>query len=218
MSNRGTFYVFEGIDGVGKTSATALFAEHLRATTGSNPLVMAFPKRETAIGILLGQHLRGERIFHPLVAHQLFAANRLESAWLIHKALKSGRDVVADRYAFSGAAYTMAQSEEVDSQWCLMHDVKSAAPAHVFWLQLSPADAMQRIADSKRADDNEIYEEESFLKRVAREFGRVFDDYETRSSCCAIEDWMASTSVHKIDAGQARDEVLAQIVAATENL
>jgi dTMP kinase len=41
--------------------------------------------------------------------HLLFSANRWECAKLIRDLIESGKNVVCDRYAFSGVAYTVAK-------------------------------------------------------------------------------------------------------------
>lgn len=211
----GKLIAVEGIDGAGKSSVAWQLGEHMREKTGRDSFVMAFPRRNTAIGTLIGQHLRGDHKFEPLVVHQLFSANRLEQMPRIKQALESGRNVILDRYFFSGAAYTMAQDDRATAEWCLVHDLHTLAPDEVFWLRIKPEQAVERL--KARGDTEERYENVDFLRKVARKFQKVFGDEGFHPSP-EIESFLRDTEVHEIDASLPPNKVFADIVAVVDAL
>ena len=215
MNARGKLFAIEGIDGAGKSLVAWQLAEHARKVTGKDPLVIAFPQRDTSIGVLIDQHLRGERQFQPLIVHQLFSANRLQAMPKIKKALKSGRTVILDRYFFSGAVYTMAQDSRATAEWCLTHDLHTIAPDEVFWLRIEPEKAIERM--KVRGDVVERYENVDFLRKVARKFKKVFGDdgFHPNSE---IESFLMDTEVHEIDASQSPEKVVSNVLAIVDKL
>lgn len=95
--------------------------------------------------------------------HLLFAANRWESANEIYKSLLSGQDVVLDRYAFSGIAYSVAKG--LDAGWCQGWEKFLPAPDVVFFLDIEPSVAAQRPGYGQ-----ERYERIEFQSRVRDAF------------------------------------------------
>lgn len=199
-----TFYCVEGPDGAGKTSAVDFIRSTLLELTGEEPLVIAFPKRDTPIGSLIAECLRGERKIPTLVLHQLFSANRLEMSETIAKALYAGRSVIADRYLFSGAAYTLAANARATARWCLMHEIMSVAPNRVFWLNANADVCLKRIEE--RGEKREVYEKKEFLEWVCKTFGRVFSDEGFHASS-EIESFLDNTELHEIDANANEESV-----------
>ena len=95
--------------------------------------------------------------------HLLFAANRWESANEIYKRLLSGQDIVLDRYAFSGIAYSVAKG--LDAGWCQEWEKFLPAPDVVFFLDIEPSVAAQRPGYGQ-----ERYERIEFQSRVREAF------------------------------------------------
>ena len=106
-----------------------------------------FPNRTTAIGQMINAYLTsspppppaGASDSSPSVSqcsqagsppaslsdasvHLLFSANRWECAPSLVACLRSGRDVVCDRYAYSGVAFTASKkgcgTEHLNVEWC----------------------------------------------------------------------------------------------------
>ena len=136
---RGLFIVFEGLDRSGKSSQKALLAEQLKARE------IAFPNWEsTESGKLLDKYLNNKNEFEICdeAVHLLFSMNRWEVKQSIQSTIKAGRNVVADRYAFSGVAYSAAKG--LDFDWCKNADKGLLRPDIVFYLNVAVADTAKR--------------------------------------------------------------------------
>ena len=107
MSARGFFIVFEGGDGVGKSTQIDLLAVWLRSEPGGSRKVLA--TREpggTPLGLELRQAvLHGEHV-SPRAEALIYAADRAHHiATVVRPALERGEVVVQDRYVDSSIVY-----------------------------------------------------------------------------------------------------------------
>jgi len=114
---RGAFILFEGGDRTGKTTqARRTVAALVAAGIPTHPpSPLRFPDRTTPTGGLLSAALSPDAGGAPPPAralHLLFSANRWEAAAGLTAALAAGETVIADRYALSGVAYTLAAAAE----------------------------------------------------------------------------------------------------------
>lgn len=110
-TSRGSLIVFEGVDGVGKTTSSKRLAAHLNRR-GVNTRWYSFPGHETGtLGaeIYRIHHARWARKLNPVSTQLLHVAAHIE---LIHKkilpALARGEWVVLDRYWWSTQVYGTA--------------------------------------------------------------------------------------------------------------
>ena len=125
-----------------------------------------FPDRTTTIGSMINAYLTSETDIDDAAIHLLFSANRWEKREEMKRKLESGVNLVVDRYAYSGVAFTMAKGKkELDKEWCMGPDRGLIQPDKVFFLELSPEVAAQRGGYG-----GERYEEESFQAKVLKEF------------------------------------------------
>lgn len=139
-SSRGLFVVFEGLDRSGKSTHSRLLAEHLE---GEAPVRwMCFPDRSTPIGSLLDLYLRKQASLSFSAVHLLFSANRWEQAASIAEDLSSGTHVICDRYAFSGAAYSVANG--LDLGFCKASDRGLPTPDLVCFMRVGAEEAARR--------------------------------------------------------------------------
>ncbi|KAA3679676.1 dTMP kinase [Paragonimus westermani] len=118
---RGLFIVFEGTEKGGKKTQAKLLADALTQITGKETLFIHFPDRSTPVGQLITRYHSGDLKLNPRVAHLLYTANRWERQKDISTALKSGINVVADRYSYSGIVNTAAKIQPLsnaDWLWC----------------------------------------------------------------------------------------------------
>ncbi|NSX04724.1 dTMP kinase [Cupriavidus gilardii] len=103
---RGTFITFEGIDGAGKSTHLAWFAEQLQARLGQGRRVVT--TREpggTALGEDLRQLLLHRKMHLETEALLMFAARREHLAEVIEPALARGDWVISDRFTDATFAY-----------------------------------------------------------------------------------------------------------------
>ncbi|MBO4120709.1 dTMP kinase [Cupriavidus gilardii] len=103
---RGTFITFEGIDGAGKSTHLAWFAEQLQARLGLGRRVVT--TREpggTALGEDLRQLLLHRKMHLETEALLMFASRREHLAEVIEPALARGDWVISDRFTDATFAY-----------------------------------------------------------------------------------------------------------------
>lgn len=115
-SDRGILVVIEGLDRSGKSTQTSLLTQALN--TAQQPAELwKYPNRETELGKIIDKYLRKEVEMDDRAVHLLFSANRWEFDEKMRDCLNSGTNLVVDRYAYSGVAYTGAKPG-FDLDWC----------------------------------------------------------------------------------------------------
>jgi dTMP kinase len=108
MARRGAFIVLEGLDRSGKSTQVERLVAALQAR-GHQAKAVRFPDRTTAIGSTIDAYLSRRAELDDRAIHLLFAANRWERVAGLLADLQAGVCIVADRYAFSGAAFSVAK-------------------------------------------------------------------------------------------------------------
>merc|ERR1712000_457682 len=109
---------------------------------GKPTIHMKFPDETTALGKILRSYLQNSTELDDSATHLVFSANRWECRRKIESILNSGKNIVCDRYAYSGVAFTSAKG--LDFEWCKSPDRGLPAPDVVFYLKLSIEKAMER--------------------------------------------------------------------------
>ncbi|WP_437202835.1 dTMP kinase [Planctomicrobium sp. SH664] len=105
--------VFEGIDGAGKGTQSALFHSWLQAQQ-RNATLFSFPRyQETFFGARIGEFLNGDfgslADLDPFLISLLYAGDRFESRSRLQAALQSSDVVICDRYIPSNCAHQSAK-------------------------------------------------------------------------------------------------------------
>ena len=133
-----------------------------------------FPDRTTETGRMIDAYLGRKAELDDGAVHLLFSANRWEKRAALLGALGRGQTVVADRYAFSGVAFTAAKGVGgLGEAWAAAPDAGLPAPDAVLYLDLAPAAAAARGGFGE-----ERYEEPAMLARVRG----VFDGMRARGA------------------------------------
>uniref|UniRef100_A0A8D0HB91 Thymidylate kinase n=1 Tax=Sphenodon punctatus TaxID=8508 RepID=A0A8D0HB91_SPHPU len=182
---RGALIVLEGVDRAGKSTQSRRLVEGLRAA-GMRAELLRFPERTTEIGRLISSYLEKKSNLEDHTVHLLFSANRWEQVPLIKEKLNCGINLVVERYAFSGVAFTSAK-ENFSLDWCKQPDVGLPKPDLILFLQLSTSEA------AKRGDfGNERYENTFFQEKVLQCFHHLMTDktlnWKTIDASKSIED------------------------------
>ncbi|CAJ0581235.1 unnamed protein product, partial [Mesorhabditis spiculigera] len=153
MPQRGALIIFEGLDRSGKSTQAKRLVDHL-TNEGRKVQFIPFPgkvhksktevrlDRSTAIGKLIDGYLRSEVDLNEEALHLLFCANRRERVDLIQESIAAGVDVVCDRYAYSGVAYSLAKG--LNGTWIRSGDIGLPKPDVVLFFEVSPEVAQQR--------------------------------------------------------------------------
>ncbi|XP_004597487.2 thymidylate kinase isoform X1 [Ochotona princeps] len=182
---RGALIVLEGMDRSGKTTQSRRLVAALR-TAGHRAELLRFPERSTEIGKLLSSYLEKKSDMEDHSVHLLFSANRWERVPFIKEKLSQGVNLVVDRYAFSGVAFTSAK-ENFSLEWCKQPDVGLPKPDLVLFLQLQLAEAAARGEFGL-----ERYESRAFQEQALEGFQQLMSDtslnWKTVDASRSIED------------------------------
>ncbi|WVQ97191.1 thymidylate kinase [Kwoniella sp. CBS 9459] len=200
-SSRGTFIVFEGLDRCGKTTQVSRLVERLEKE-GKRARLQKFPDRTTAIGQMIDAYLRSKADMDDRAIHLLFSANRWECAAAIRRDLADGITVIADRYAFSGIAFSAAKGLPFD--FCLQPDTSLPLPDITLYLTLS-----RTIASQRSAFGEERYETDQMQRSTREQFALVAREVVKRHG---EDKW------REVDAGGSIEEVGDRIWAAVQPL
>jgi dTMP kinase len=175
-SDRGLFVVFEGGDGVGKTTQVDLLCRWL--TESGQEIVRTFEPGDTPLGAsirsLVLDPATGE--ISPRAEALLYAADKAHHVFaVVEPALVRGAVVVCDRYvdsmlAYQGAGRVLVSAEvEQIARWA----TEDLRPHLTVVLDLEPGRALLTISDKDRVEavGDGFHERarQSFLELAARE-------------------------------------------------
>ncbi|KAJ3684340.1 hypothetical protein LUZ61_013504 [Rhynchospora tenuis] len=177
---RGSLIVLEGLDRSGKSSQCAKLFSYLQSE-GLSVEAWRFPDRITAIGQMISSYLVNESQLDDKAIHLLFSANRWEKRALMERKLKSGTNLIVDRYSYSGVAFSAAKG--LDLQWCKAPEEGLIAPDLVLYLDIPPEKAAERGGYGI-----ERYEKLEFQKKVAEYYLALRDSsWEVVDGCLKME-------------------------------
>ncbi|MCB2413125.1 dTMP kinase [Demequina sp. TTPB684] len=174
MAGRGFWIVFEGGDGVGKSTQIDLLAAWLSsADAGARSVLTTREPGGTPLGIELRQAIMHGDHVDPHAEALLYAADRAHHiATLVRPALERGDVVVQDRYldssvVYQGGARGLGEMVESISMWA----TDGALPDLTVILDMEPrADRLDRDLDRVERETAEHAERmrHGFLERAAR--------------------------------------------------
>lgn len=196
---QGLFFVFEGIDGSGKTSQINRLAGHLRSL-GLDVLQTleptAGPWGKKALDLIV--HGRGD--VTPEEELSYFIKDREENVRdVIAPNLRANKVIIQDRYYYSTAAYQGALGLNVDD--ILARNRAFAPEPHaVFCLDIDVDTALDRIRNS-RGDTPNHFENRAYLAKVL-----------------AVYESFASDTFHRLNGTQSPDALFQQILAIVQPL
>lgn len=192
---RGCFIVFEGCDRSGKSTQSRLLVEFLQKQ-GLPTKSLAFPDRSTKIGDTINAYLTSQQQIPDETVHLLFTANRWEYQKQIKHLLLSGTTIVADRYSYSGVAYSSAKGLAYD--WCMGSERGLIRPDVVFYMRNETVETLVGRVNFGA----ERYENRELQIKVSKCFDHIFQ--QERSY------W------HLVNADLSKVEIHQQIIQHTE--
>lgn len=177
MKKRGDLYVFEGPDGVGKSTLSKWFADHLKST-GRRAVWSSFPGRDAGtIGELVYRlHHKPARFgipsINPLSLQLLHIASHVDAITTRHtRSLSQGTSIVLDRFWWSTWVYGRIEGVDSETLDAMIEIEKrtwgSIKPTAVFLLQ-------RRIQGARKRDHRlqhlyaRLARREAALTRVER--------------------------------------------------
>lgn len=169
---RGLFIVFEGGDGVGKTTQSRLLADHLSAL--GHEVVVTREPGDTPAGRVIRRLLLDPATgdLDPRAEALLYAADKAQHlAQVVRPALDRSAMVVCDRYVDSMLAYQGAGRVLDVTEVAAIADwaTRGLHPDLTVLLDLDPALAVGQIADKDRLEGAG----EEFHRRVRERFLRL---------------------------------------------
>lgn len=166
---RGKLILIEGLDRTGKTTQCNILYKKLQP----NCKLLKFPERSTRIGGLINEYLTDDSFqLSDQAIHLLFSANRWEIVDNIKKDLLEGKNIVMDRYVYSGVAYSAAKGTNgMDLDWCLQPDVGLLKPDLTLFLSTQDVDNNAE----KSGFGDERYETVKFQEKVKQTFMKLLD-------------------------------------------
>ncbi len=166
------FLVFEGIDGSGKSLQSELLFRH--AASMGLPAVRLTEPTGGEWGRKIREMLRKDTMIPAIEQHRLFLMDRKDDVERnILPAMNEKRIVIMDRYYYSNAAYQGALGLPPDRIIRENRDMNVPEPDRVYYIDIPPDIALQRITQRDGAKD--IFERETFLKRVREIFRSLAD-------------------------------------------
>ncbi len=105
---KGKFFVFEGIDGSGKSTQTKLLGDYF-IKKGYRVEMMDFPQHGERSSAVLDDYLNGKygssESVGPYIGSLFFAIDRYDGSFKIRKWLEEGKIVISDRYSVSNIGH-----------------------------------------------------------------------------------------------------------------
>lgn len=167
--------VFEGIDGTGKSSQTALLARWLEDQ--GHEVIRSFEPTNSTFGKQLRASANSGR-FSGEEELELFIKDRQEHIeTLIAPALKRGAFVLLDRYYFSTMAYQGARGLDI-SDIRRKNESFAPRPACLIILELGIEEALKRIG--VRDGEGNAFEKRENLEACDRIFRSLTDEFIVR--------------------------------------
>ena len=166
----GKLIAIEGIDQAGKKTQTRLLAMDLRRE-GYPVSVWEFPDYTTPLGKQLKAYLAGKSHLDFRAVHLLYAANRWEVAEKFEREIRSGMNVLVNRYWPSNLAYGTSHGLPVEWLSCL--DQGLPKPYLVIILDISPRTSLIRKTEARDVYEGDL----GYLKNVRRAYLRLARRY-----------------------------------------
>ncbi|MGB0757229.1 MAG: dTMP kinase [Patescibacteria group bacterium] len=163
-------YVFEGIDGSGKSTQYDLFVAWLEAR-GQKYKSFKYPQYDDCIsGELVTSYLNNEfgpaSEIDPKLASLLYAFNRFETKTMLKAWLEDGYWVLLDRYATANMGHQLGKLQDDEEKLAFLHWLEKVEynifgiprPAKVFWLDMPVELAMKLLhgRDEKAYIDGDL--------------------------------------------------------------
>ena len=198
---KGIFIVFEGIDGLGKTTQITLLTQ--KYMEQGFPLVRTKEPTNGKYGRQIREIEKHGR--HKISLEEelnLFMKDREEHvSEVILPALEKKQIIVSDRYYYSTIAYQGALGMD-QSRIKEMNEPRFPKPDMVILLDASPAIGISRIESGRQEKTNQGYEQEDYLHKVREIFKKLYID----------------PVIHEIDAAATEEVIYQKIAELTDPL
>ncbi len=168
------FIVFEGIDGSGKSTQCSMLYEFIRSE--NTPVKLLAEPTSGEYGQKIRKMLKGETPLPVEEQIHLFIEDRMQDCELnIKPCLEQGITIVMDRYFYSNAAYQ--GSAEITPEEIIRRNTDRGFPVpdRVYFIDIPAVEAMKRISLRTGSGKTELFEKQSFLENVRKNFLSIAD-------------------------------------------
>lgn len=192
------FIVFEGLDGSGSSTQSALLTQSLQKE-GKQVLHTKEPTTRT-IGKLVRDYLQHKYSTSDKALQLLFASDREDHLHSVIKPnLAEQKIVISDRYFFSSIAF--GALEKVSFEWLDNLYQDFLMPDIVFLLKVPSTECIQRIEG--RGNERELFEKKEVLEKVWQNYEKLAQNYDF---------------IEVIDGTQNVEKIASQVLSIVNNL
>ena len=168
------FVVFEGIDGSGKSTQCLLLYDYICSL--NIPARLLVEPTDGKYGQKIRKMLQSNKSFPVEEQIQLFIEDRKQDYKKnIAPCIKDNITIVMDRYFYSNAAYQ--GSKEIPPSKIIRQnlDMGFPVPDRIYFIDIQPVIAMERIIARNGRGNTEMFEKISFLEKVRENFLSIQD-------------------------------------------
>ncbi len=183
----GRFFVFEGIDGSGKTTQIARLAERISAL--GYEICETREPTDLLVGKMIRQILRGEIGMDNRAIAPLFVSDRLDHLTNpqdgLCQMMAEGKIILCDRYYFSSYAY---HSVDMPMDWVIDANTICAQllrPTVTIFIDISPEVAMERIHSGR--EGTELFETVERLTQTREKYFEAFHKLEGEETVVVVD-------------------------------
>jgi dTMP kinase len=194
MRGRGALIVFEGLDRSGKSTQAQLLLNALKDHYKMQCELWKYPNRTTQTGKLINDYLMNKAELEDHAVHLLFSANRWETVDEMKAKLHAGVNLIIDRYAYSGTAYSAAK-KTLNFDWCKQCDNGLPKPDLVCFMDTSASLEL----GSRDSFGMERYEKIDFLNEVYQNYKKIFKfkcGDTTGENCFVVDAMQPISAIH----------------------
>jgi dTMP kinase len=169
------FVVFEGIDGSGKSTQCLLLYDYISSL--NIPAKLLAEPTNGKYGQKIRKMLQADKPLPVDEQIRLFIEDRKQDYKKnIAPCLKDNITIVMDRYFYSNAAYQ--GSKEIPPAEIIRRNLESGFPVpdRVYYIDIQPVIAMERIIARNGRGNTEMFEKISFLEKVRENFLAIQDN------------------------------------------
>ncbi len=174
------FWVFEGIDGAGKSTLIKSLANQIQLLYSQQQVLVLREPTTMPSGMKITKLLKSNAELDVQEWLDLFIADRhLNIKKNLEPAITAGKIILQDRYFYSTAAYQgcrLGQTDSLSPAQIIEYNVKQGfrKPDLLFFLKIDPDLAFARI--QKNRPSQESFEKLEFLKQVAENYTEILPE------------------------------------------
>ena len=171
MLMKGKIICFEGIDGAGKKTQSALLMKHLRKK-GINAKVYSYPDYSSKYGKIIHRYLTGKFKLGRKEHFVLFLVDIAKDIKSIRDDLKTDKTVIMDRYFYTALAYICPSGLDYAEAKRFADSMGFEQPSAVFYLDI-PTRLTSERKSAKKGGLDKFERNQKFLGDVKKVYEKM---------------------------------------------